>query len=274
MKKILVPTDFSETANNARDYAIQLALSFNAEIMLLNTFHVPYTGAGAGSLVNLDKVLLDNSEREMKEQIEMLEKIYTDITFSSFCTSGFVVDSVKTYSKKNNIDLIVMGTVGTSGFVGNLLGSNTSALIGSTQTPVITVPGKTSTDLPQRIIVATDLTHSGDEKMFDVLRAIGMNYKAEIDFLFIGDEGEKISNKINKLKAANFDEKFDAQYHPFHFKKSENIEEEILKYIESKDIDLLTVISKKRGFLEDLFHQSVSKSLVRKAALPILVLPE
>ena len=274
MKKILVPTDFSKTANNAKEYAIQLALSFNAEIILLNAFQVPYTGAGTGSLVNIDKIALDNSEREMKANMDMLENTYSDIKFSSFCTDGFIVDSIKTYSEKNNIDLIVMGTVGTSGFVGNLLGSNTSALIGSTQTPVIVVPGNAKAQRPQQIIVATDLTHSGDEKLFDVLRKIGMNYKAEIEFLFIGEDDDKVSNKINKLKAANFDEKFDAKYRKFHFKESDDIEDEILDYIEDNDVDLLTVISQKRGFLEDIFHQSVSKSLVKKADLPILVLPE
>ena len=56
MKKILVPTDFSETANKARDYAIQIAQQINAEIVLLNTFHIPYAGAGSGTLVNLDKI--------------------------------------------------------------------------------------------------------------------------------------------------------------------------------------------------------------------------
>lgn len=274
MKKILVPTDFSETANKARDYAIQLALSFNAEIILLNTFHIPFTGAGTGTLVNIDKISLGSSEREMNEQVESLKKHYEGITINSICTSGFVVESVKTYSEKNNVDLIVMGTVGASGFVGKLLGSNTSALIGTTETPVIVVPTKTHAQLPQHIIVATDLTHSGNEKLFDILREIGVNYKAEIEFLFIGAEDEKISNKINRLKAANFDEKFDANYHPFHFKTSNNIEDEILEYIEKKKFDLFTIVSKKRGFLENLFHQSVSKSLVKQANLPILVLPE
>ena len=58
MKRILVPTDFSDTANKARDYAVQLAQILGAEIILINTYHIPYAGATSGALVNVDGLAL------------------------------------------------------------------------------------------------------------------------------------------------------------------------------------------------------------------------
>ncbi len=274
MKKILVPTDFSETANKARDYAIQLAQLVDAEIILFNTFHIPYSGASAGTIVNLDKIALEESEKAMELQSEYIQSNYSNVKFRTLCRPGLLVDSVKRISKKDEVDLIVMGTTGASGVIGNVLGSNTSALIGSIKTPIITVPKDATINFPKHIIVANDLMDSGEDKLFSVLKEIAINTYSSIDFLFIVNEEKQADHKIQRLQSADFDNQFDAQYHPFHFRDSENVEDGILEYIENKDLDLLVVVAHQRGFWEGLFHKSVSKSLVKHATIPILVLPD
>lgn len=274
MKKILVPTDFSEKANKARDYAIQLAQELDAEIILLNTFHIPYSGASAGTLVNLDKIALEESENAMKNQLEYLKLNYSNIKFKTLCESGLLVDSVKRVGRKEEVDLIVMGTAGASGALENFLGSNTSALIGSISIPIIAVPNKVTISFPKRIVVANDLMESGEEKLFNVLKEIAVDTGSSIDFLFVVKEEKQAENKIQRLKSADFDNSFDSQYHPFHFKENESVEDGILEYIENKSFDLLVVVSHQRAFWEDLFHKSVSKSLVKHATIPVLVLPD
>jgi nucleotide-binding universal stress UspA family protein len=274
MKKILVPTDFSETANKARDYAIQLAQLIDAEIILFNTFHIPYSGASAGTLINLDKIALEESEKAMELQLEYVNSNYANVKFTTLCRAGLLVDSVKNISNNNEVDLIVMGTTGADGVVENLLGSNTSALIGLIKTPIITVPKDATINFPKHIVVANDLMESGEEELFDVLRKIAIDTYSSIDFLFIVKDENQVENKIQRLKSADFDNNFDSQYHPFHFKDSENIEDGILDYIESKDFDLLVVVSHQRTFWEGLFHKSISKALVKHAKMPILVLPD
>lgn len=276
MKIILVPTDFSDTANKARDYAIQIAQELNAEIILLHTFHLPYSGASAGTLVNLDKVALEESEKAMSNQLEYLNLNYSNINFKTLCKPGLLVDSVKRIAKKKEVDLIIMGTTGATGAtgaVGYVLGSNTSALIGSLDIPIIAVPNKVTINFPKHIVVATDLTETGEEKLFEVLKEIAISTNSSIDFLFVVNEEGQAEIKIQRLKSANFDANFDSSYHPFHFRGNNNVEEGILDYIEQKDFDLLVVASHQRGFWERLFHKSISKSVVKQSSLPILVLP-
>lgn len=274
MKKILVPTDFSETADKARDYAIQLAQLIEAEIILLNTYHVPYSGASAGTLINIDKIALEEAEKAMDLQLEYVNNNYANIKFSTLCRSGLLIDSIRRISENNDVDLIVLGTKGASGAIENMLGSNASSLVGNVNIPIITVPKEGKINFPKRIVAANDLMETGEESFFEVLKQIAIDTYSTIDFLFIVNEESEIDTKIQRLKAADFDNTFDSHYHPFHFKTSENVEEGILDYIEQKDFDLLVVVSHQRSFWEGLFHKSISKSLVKHAKLPILILPE
>lgn len=274
MKTILVPTDFSETANIARDYAIQIAKVLNAEIILLNTFHIPYSGASSGTLVNLDKVALEESEKAMSNQVEYLNLNYADITFKTLCKPGLLLDSVKRIGKNREVDLIVMGTTGASGVIENYLGSNTSSLVGSINIPIIAVPQNAAINFPEKIVVANDLLESGEDKLFDLLKELAVNTNSEVDFLFIIDEEKQADNKVERLKAAKFDDNFNTKYHPFYLKESENVKDGILEFIEDKNFDLLVLISHQRSFWEGMFHKSISKSLVKHAKLPILVLPD
>lgn len=274
MKKILVPTDFSDTANKARDYAIQLAQLIEAEIIMLNTYHIPYSGASAGTLVNIDKIAHEESEKAMKLQMEYINLNYSNIKVSSLCRAGLLIDSIRRLSETNEIDLIVLGTTGASGSIETMLGSNASALVGNVDVPMITIPKNGSINFPKHIVAANDLMESGEEKVFSVLKELAIETYSTIDFLFIVNEEDQAKSKIQRLKAADFDSNFDSQYHPFHFRESENVEEGILDYIEDKDFDLLVVVAHQRSFWEGLFHKSISKSLVKHAKLPILILPE
>jgi nucleotide-binding universal stress UspA family protein len=272
MKRILVPTDFSDTANRARDYAINIAELLNAEIFLINTYHIPH--AGATMAVNVEALARDSSQEEMDKQLKYLELNFPEVDVRSKCIAGLFVDVVKRIEEKESIDLVVMGTTGASGVVENFLGSNASALIGSIKTPIITVPGDTVINMPNRIIVANDLNESGDDELYSPLKEIAGNTNASIDFLFVVDKEEMADTKVARLKSAKFDELFDAKYHPFHFKNSDNAEDGILDYIDGKDFDLLVVVCHQRSFWERIWERSISKSLVKHAQIPILVLTD
>ncbi len=272
--RILVPTDFSETANKARDYAIKLAESLNAEIYLLNAYHIPTMDAEATIVFNLENITKEMSEKQMEEQLDYVKQNYSNVDFEGMCVPSLMVDSIKTLAKKVKFNLIVLGTNGTSGVVEHFLGSNASALIGAVDIPIITVPANTTINFPERIVVANDLTESGENQLYNSVKEIAGNTNASIDFLFIDDDEKKAVGKIEHLKAADFDDAFDTNYHPFHFKESDNVEDGILAYLESKNYDLLVVVYHQRSFWKRIFEKSVSKSLVKKSEIPVLVLTD
>ena len=89
MKKILVPTDFSQNAKKATDYALTLFDSKDAEFTLLNTFYIPYSVPDISYSVN------DLSYENAKKLFEK-EKIYSSGQGTVF-PKGFLVGEIESF---------------------------------------------------------------------------------------------------------------------------------------------------------------------------------
>ena len=141
IRRILFPTDFSEPANEAKQYAISLADRFGAELHLLHVVPlvVPYPDAASPWIM---------AENEMQRQVEAADKRLAnelDSTWSQQhavvhnAVMGLAVDEILSYAKEHKIDLIVVGTHGHSGLARLLIGSVTEKLVRSASCPVLTV---------------------------------------------------------------------------------------------------------------------------------------
>jgi nucleotide-binding universal stress UspA family protein len=136
--KILVAIDGSEASMDAADYAISLSREYNAELYALHVIHSdvdlfgPHeTSEYMTSMRNegekyLDKVRLKVNEKDIQIKTEIISSINIAVG---------IVD----YAESNNIDLIVIGTRGRSGFKKLLLGSVASAVITYAHCPVMVV---------------------------------------------------------------------------------------------------------------------------------------
>jgi nucleotide-binding universal stress UspA family protein len=62
--------------------------------------------------------------------------------------------------------------------------------------------------------------------------------------------------------------------HSIHFEKNENIVEGINNFVEKNNCDMLAVLSRKHGFIEKIFHKSISNKLTCHAELPMFVVKE
>ena len=140
-KSILVPTDLSDGATQALDYACELAKTLGATIHLVNVIGIPALGVPELGLALtstvIDQILLDNQNA-------------IDKLADSHRTAGVVIGQVllKTGDAKDVInqtaielgaDLIVMSTHGRSGISRALLGSVTETVVRSAPCPVLTV---------------------------------------------------------------------------------------------------------------------------------------
>ena len=141
---ILVPTDFSEPAQAALQYAQALAQEFESRLHLLHVVPEPYVypwGTELSSLPLGD--LLTQAEEAAKERLAQLSRGMDALAGGTeFSTAiGPPVDRILDYVSQHQIDLIVMGTHG-RGMVGHLLlGSVVERVIRRATVPVLTVHG-------------------------------------------------------------------------------------------------------------------------------------
>src|ERR1017187_7486263 len=110
MKTILAPTDFSTTSINAVNYAADLALAINADLVLLNAVQFPV----AASEVNLPSYAMDEIIEMGNDDLEKLAeelkiRIGNKISVSFELTVGTVEKQIELMSERLKPTAIVMG---------------------------------------------------------------------------------------------------------------------------------------------------------------------
>jgi nucleotide-binding universal stress UspA family protein len=145
LRHILVPTDFSEPADAALQYARALAQEFSSRLHLLHVVPEPYVYPWGTELSTLPLAeLLTQSEEAAKKRLEQLVRDFDPAVQATEVSTavGPPVDRILAYVTAHEIDLIVMGTHG-RGMVGHLLlGSVVERVIRRAAVPVLTVHGR------------------------------------------------------------------------------------------------------------------------------------
>ena len=139
-KSILVPTDFSDGAEEALDYACELALQFGATVHLLNVIGIPALGVPELG-VALTSSVIDSMVRDNQVALEKLadSKRHRAPIGQVLLRTGDARDVINQTCKELGADLIVMSTHGRRGVTRALLGSVTESVVRSAACPVLTV---------------------------------------------------------------------------------------------------------------------------------------
>jgi nucleotide-binding universal stress UspA family protein len=144
-RTILVPTDFSEQADHALDYAVELATQFGATVHLIHAIAVPamgvheigvaYNAMAMESLTKIAQNALDDRKARYRERIALA---------SARCEVGDARDVIDRTAADLKADLIVMGTHGRRGLRRFFLGSVAETVVRSAPCPVLTVRPRVS----------------------------------------------------------------------------------------------------------------------------------
>jgi nucleotide-binding universal stress UspA family protein len=138
---ILVPTDFSDTANAALDYAKFFAREFDAKLHVVHVLQSPfaYVSAIEGSpeLAFLREEMSKDAGRRLHTAVTADERRDFDVRTTAMW--GIPWSDIVDYAKKNDVDLIVMGTHGRSGIQRMFLGSVAEKVVRHAACPVLTV---------------------------------------------------------------------------------------------------------------------------------------
>ena len=134
----LVPLDFSEQANQALDYAINLAGKLDARLTLLHVIQsVPLGGADMG--VTLPYAYLQDLEAEIMQSMESYRARVTaaGLEGATVVVHGVPFHEILETAKTQLVDLIIMGTHGRTGLQHVLLGSVAEKVVRLAPCPVL-----------------------------------------------------------------------------------------------------------------------------------------
>lgn len=275
VKQILVPTDFSDTAANAYQYAQRLAAELDARLTLLHVYHPSF---------DLDNPYLDTPEvdfGDMKEQaLDSFADSYrltsgrenvpgVDTAVDRKLAIGFAGEEIVGLS--SSVDLIVMGTTGAGDLMDQLFGSVSSYTARHAHCPVMLVPEEAVFEPPFRIMYASNDEPSDEDTLRQAIQETGM--EPEMIHFVHAESRPGAACRVAQLHYKQLVQaggpELDLQYVQID---CEDILEGLLQYGAEHRINLIIMGTVHRSFLERLFHRSVTKGMVFQTDIPLLVM--
>jgi len=274
MIRILIPTDFSDNARNAINYAQKLFKNERCTIYLVNTYTpIIYTydvqmNIG-GYLGDAMDVIRKNSEDKLDELKKKLSnEMHTVETLSSFNT---LTDEVQSLVSKHIIDVLIMGTKGATGAKEVLFGSNAIHIIKKAKCPVLAIPDGYFFEKPSDILFPTDYKVDYSESQLMILKKIAGLYNSKIRVLHVSYGRDLNEVEItNKIKLGKLLIDFDDTYYN---EKNQEITEAINEFQKEKYVQLLMMINNKHSFFENLLFKPVINQIGFHLNVPFLVIP-
>lgn len=271
MKRILVPTDFSVQAENALKVAAQIARNNNSEIHLLHMLEIPsqMNDAISGS-APIPEVML--FIQKAKETLNFIKE-------KSYLKGLTVIESIKvekasqaiiSYSNDHDIDLILMGSNGTSGIEEIIIGSNTEKVVRLSTAPVLITKEEITEFSPKNIVFASDFSEE-IKKPFGKFLNLAYPFNAHLHLVTICTPNSFKTTALAEKIVQDFISDFDIQNYSTHIYNDTNIEKGIINFSNHINADLISLCTHGRTGLSHFFTGSISEDLANHASKPLIV---
>ena len=278
MKKILFPTDLSEAANKAFIYALHFADKLNASLIALHVYYKPEVRAASlpHTLEEFYKTFDLEEFEDYKDAIPALRDIQETNGFAhlnvyhTLVGGDKIVDAILGSAKKEEADIIIMGTTGARGLKEIFLGSVAGEVLENAECPVLAVPENATFDgMIDNIGMTTTYQEEEKEALKKVLNITApfepTIHCVNVDLAHIEpftNRMDTFSTEFASISNINFD-----------VIDGNDIQEVLTGFMEGRKIDMLAMVTHKRNFLQELFNYSRTKQMSYHSKTPILSIP-
>ena len=273
---ILVPTDFSDVALNAYRYALHLADALDASVDLLYAIPLRMTTPDYGTMVNtLLEKMEDDARREMDAfMAKGLARANAELSrvpaVASFVELEDLRPAIRRHVKRNENQLIVMGTAGKRNGWEDFLGTNASYLIDHAPCPVLIIPATAQYEPLEAVCFATDLHDVATFQAGRLLRAL-RPYQPRLHFLHVRQDRERVDYDMDLLREV-FDRPETGLRASFEDRSGDDLVGTVFAYAFEKDCDWVVMHRPDRSWFRRLLVKSNTGEAVQRTRLPLLIL--
>lgn len=274
MKKILVPVDFSEHSEHALEVAAQLAKTMEAEIIVVH-------------MLGLSDAILTKDESqeflEAKFYMELARKRFSEFLDKPYLKGIKLSETVQNYkifseigevAKERGVDLIVMGSHGTSGLSEIFVGSNTEKVVRTAETPVLVIKEKIQAFSMEKVVFAFDFRIESIAAYHRAL-AFFSPFKAAITLVHVNLPG------INFLSSTEIDKDIRAflrtAHHgdlPAHITVEKvcdySVEDGVYHFAKDIKADVIVIPTHGRSGLSHFFKGSIGEDIANHVQMPVM----
>lgn len=275
MKTILVPTDFSAEANNALNFAQQVAEVLNTEIILLHVLEIP---AGSWSVVGevypqssydqlYTKQLIDAAKARLDEHVQQLETL--GVSARAEIAIGNPYINIQKSITDQHVDLIIMGSKGASGLSEIIVGSNAERVIRHAKCPVITVKAKTDLSAIKSMVLATDSSKEQDliiPAIKEFQRMLGIN----LHLLRVCTPHNILTESHAKKQLKKFAKRNGLEDYTISTIKAVFADDGAIEFALQNNIQMVAIGTHGRTGIAHFFGGSIAEDLANHAFMPVL----
>ncbi|MDX1407401.1 MAG: universal stress protein [Saprospiraceae bacterium] len=276
MKKILFPTDFSEAADHAFVYALNIADKLDAQITTVHAYHLPHVQAVRlpRTLKEVyDSIVIEEFEN-YRDHVPHLHEVaaaqglsHVPVRHAMIEARQGVVRAILGVADRDEFDFIIMGTTGASGLREIFLGSVAAEMLENACCPVLAVPRKAVFDgRIDKIAMTTEFAPSEKQTLEQVMQFAG-EFEADVYVVHVDtSHTEQFAQRMQSYR------KDLGEYPNLYFKVIDaiSVEAALAQFIEEYRIDVLAMQTHKRNFIQELFTYSMTKKMAYHLRVPIL----
>ncbi len=275
VKKILVPTDFSEISLAALDYAARIAKKDDGEILLLHVIESYMENSIIDMRVDYTEIIEKGIENKFNE-IKLKNKNLEGVTIRSKVVLGKIHAEIDEIAAQEKIRLIIMGTHGVSGRtnIGKfILGSNAYRTISNAPCPIITLREAPRRKEIKNIVVPLDSTKESTEKL-DVAIRWAKFFDAKIHLLAVTAFFEEyivdVKTVTEKVHAAEKRLVKAGVEYQAKIVRHKAPSEAVMEYAIKSNADLIFIVTGQESQLSEMLFGSSARNIISDSTIPVM----
>lgn len=268
MKTILVPTDFSDHALFALKTAASIAREINAEIVLVHSYSMPSEGFNNAYFYEdlnkefktmIDKQLASLRSKDFLKEIKINKSVLLNMKLWEIVTD----------KRFRDVDLIVMGSHGKSGFNEFFIGSNTEKVVRLANSPVLTIKNDIDEFNVNKMVFASNF-YGESYTVFEKIKFFADIYEARIELLKVITPKDFESTPVSIKLMEDFAKKFKLSNYSINIYNASSIEKGITDFSDEKNADMIAIETHGRTGIAHLINGSLAEDVAKHENRPIL----
>ena len=272
MKNILVPTDFSECANNATEVAVSIARKTGAKLHIMHIISIPTyeSNTSIQSFHDVAEGLF--IMKHVKKKFEALRKLplLEGVDWEEVVTFNKVYEAVAKEADSRNADLIVMGSHGTSGAEELLVGSNAERIIRTSKIPTLTIKNRHENFEVKDIVFASNFFEESYDS-FVKIKGFAAAFGARIHLLKVVTPNKFETTRYSLGLMDSFVKETNLDLdHTINVYNDDKIENGIHHFSDEISADLIAMETHGRTGLQHMLWGSITENVANHSKMPIL----
>ncbi len=273
MMTILVPTDFSNCARKAANFAMKISQKTGSLIHFLHLEDIP---PGWLNIDDNQKLLPEVTARVKRAKSE-LDSLVTlsnsrQLTAKSFLLYNRSYEAILDHAREHQVDLIVMGSKGASGLKEFMLGSYTQKIVRLSDAPVLVIKESAAVNLKtSRIAFVSDFQ---EEVMDQFLKFVkwAKVLNAKLLLVFINTPVNFTDTLTIKMRMGNYAMHAPGMVHNTYIFNDHQFEDGLTKFCKEEEVDIIGMITHGRSPGWQIFNNSLTESIVNHLDTPVLTM--